>query len=212
MIRRACLLALLLCTSGAFAGYSPKFNTDQVEVREGESATVQVWAYWTGLTDYGFHPPWTFASSDATVALVSGGVDELGATGDVVITGRHAGAADIYLGTSGAVTSLGPYVHIIVTPRLLAVNVAASTVTPAFGERVTLTALIEDPAAAVTWYFGHIGDTARPLVSNGRELTIIANEAGPHAYWILARTATASATAEVLLNVQEPVRRRAARH
>jgi len=212
MIRRGLLLAILVSALNASATWSPRFETNDVGILEGDTMVITVRARWSGLTDYGFSP-WTFRSSDETVAGVTGGLEKAGETGYVTIKAKRLGSADIYEGAAGSSYPGGPYVHITVLPRPLEIHIATpATTTPAFGQHLTLTAVCQDSLASIVWYAGHIGDTSHPLVSYGRELTITSDQPGEHFYWVLARTSDATAMDEVFISVQEPARRRAARH
>ena len=104
MIKRALLLfSLLAATTAAHASWWPVLGNNYVSLQTGEVANTTVRAQWSGLVDYGF-VPWTFVSSNESVAIVEGGLDRLGTTGNVKITAVAPGTAQVFLKGGGVRT------------------------------------------------------------------------------------------------------------
>jgi hypothetical protein len=202
MIRRTLLLAILLTATAAHASWWPSFSNNYVSLETRQFTNVSVRAQWSGLTDYGF-VPWKFRSSDDTVAIVEGGLDRLGESGNVKITAVGPGTAQIFLVGGG-----GPYATIVVTEDRTPMSIAATSAT--VGKSVTLTAINPPPMATVFWYVGHLSDFSREI-GTGTEVTFTPATAGVTHVWAYAVSPTGITMMELPIDVRA-VRSRSVRH
>ncbi|HYC59111.1 MAG TPA: hypothetical protein VEK79_06045 [Thermoanaerobaculia bacterium] len=202
------VLASLVVTSAAQANWYPQFNSNWVTMQVGETQTLLVTPKWSGITDYGFSP-WTFVSDDPSVAVVTGGVGALGATGEVKVIAVAPGNARVRWMTATGLALVEIMVGEHTPPRI-----AASATRTMIGKAVTLTALYPTTSyAGFTWCEGRIGDTSRRIgdLYATREITYTPTEAGTHYVWVAVSTPYTFGVAEQEIDVLHP-RRRAARH
>lgn len=209
---KSLLAALFLLVAAPLsAGWWPLWSTRSVEIPSGQTAVVQVRAYWTGLVDYGDGPPWAFKTDDDSIASGSLIVREKDTMYDFVITAQNPGTTAIHQlysnGTSGSVAWVTIHVTCGDEPVPVAID-PVRHVTP--GEMVLLG--IATPAAFRTtfhWYAGEIGDTSQPLLVSGAEIAYIVKSGGPQNIWVSAVTACATTTFQFRLDTAPPKHRAA---
>jgi hypothetical protein len=208
MMRRA-LLALFLVSvaSSASAAWYPSLETGAILLEVGETQNVGVRAIWTGLMIVPWQP-WVFASTNPSVATVSGEMLD-SRPGQMRITALRPGRAD------GIILGWTNYYRVEVTVvcgRENAVQAAPSRQTAVVGVPISLHAVT--PIAertTFTWYHGRVGDTSFPISQSGADVVYVTDDAGPHFVWVLATTPCSSSTAEFQIDAVNP-RRRGARH
>lgn len=203
MIRRTLLLALSLSATVAQASWWPVLSDNYVTLQTGETKTLTVRAQWSGLVDYGF-VPWRFESDNRSVAIVEGGLEQLGEAGQVKITAVGPGVTSIFLKSGG-----GPYCRIIVTRDDTPLQIAATAAVA--GRPVRLTAVNLPPYATAQWFLGRTGDRTTPLGS-GNEIEFTPEAPGKVAVWVWAESLTAASSSELEIEIAPPSRQRAVRH
>ena len=210
--RGIALAALLLATSTTHAAWTPIFRPGYVQLRPGETVTIQASGAWTsGVSLYPF-TPFTFTSQDPGIATVEGHVPTGTASYDVRITGHTVGITHVRVVDPPAPADR-PWAFIVVAEAELPVHIGIDGIL-AKDQAITLTAITGDPDATFTWYRG---EQARfePPAGTGREHTFVPEFPAHFEYWVLATSPRGAGMASVVVKVREtpaPPRRRAIRH
>lgn len=205
MLRRVIVLAFCASAFTAAAASHPILDLTYVRVEVGETRTVTVRSWWSGIWVRPWHD-WVFDTTNRSVAIADG-VMKSSLPYDVRITGVAPGTA---------------YLTIQSYPgRFTQIQVACGTEDPiqpaeasvggTIGEPVTLRAVT--PIAHRTtfaWYHGRVGDLASPLAGSGPEVELTPTRATEYA-WVLATTPCSASTAEFHVTAHAS-RRRTARH
>lgn len=214
-MRRALLVFAftLLVASRAHAAWWPVFSpTTYVQLRPGESITLNVQASWlSGISLVPFLPM-TFAAEDASVASVDGYLPATSPEVPVRITAVRPGVTRLRIVESGLAFSTLPLIVVAEDELPLAIEVSGVL---APGRPVTLKAVSDEPDATFTWYWGSLGGmhTYFWKVGEGREVVVTENLPLQYSYWVLMTSPRGAGAKSVSIQLSEPAsKRRAARH
>jgi hypothetical protein len=206
-MRRLLLLLLVLVAPVASAAWYPSLETGALNLRVGQSATVQVRAIWTGTWIVPWSP-WYFESTNPGVARVTGSM-LTSQPGTMYITALAPGRTNAYI------QNWSDFYRVEITVTCGSespVQAAEARQATKVGEAVTLRALTPIATRTTfTWYHGRIGDTSMPIAASGPELVYATDDPGVHYAWVLATTPCSSSTAEFEIEAITP-KRRASRH
>ncbi|MGN6182116.1 MAG: hypothetical protein ACTHQM_00500 [Thermoanaerobaculia bacterium] len=213
MRRALFVLTLLIAKARADAAYWPVFTpTTFVQLRPGETITLNVYASWlSGISVYPFSPM-TFAADDPVVANVSGYLPASWPAVPVRITALQPGMTRVRIVETGIVFATSPVIVVADNELPLAIEVNGVL---AAGNTVTLKAISDAPDATFTWYAGELGGqiTYTWEVAQGREFSFAVDTASEHSYWVFMRSPHGASARSVTLKVRQPLtRRRAANH
>jgi hypothetical protein len=207
---RSLLIMLLFATSASAGGWSVDATPKSLRVEVGSTATVRIYARWSGITVYYPWSAWRVFSTRPSVAAAEAHVPNPSTYVYVTVVGIAPGKASLYV--DGTAIS-GQYVDIDVVCGEEAPVVNATPVTAA-RPGVPVTLRVESRMAGrttFTWYRGRTGDTSSPITAAGPWLELTPNASGTNYVWVMATTTCSSSTAEFVVEVPTP-KRRSARH
>lgn len=205
------ILALFLAPA-AHAAWYPVFQPSYIQVRPGETITVNVSGGWlSGIMLVPF-VPMTFVSEDPSIASAEGFLPT-NETAALSVTGLRPGVTRVRTLSGASGTQLwGTSALIVVAERELPVAIAAEGIL-APGNRITLRAISDEPDATFAWFHGRLNGLYVWPAGEGSEFSFVAGGPWIYEHWVVMTSQRgAGATGVTLTITKPPSRRRAVGH
>ena len=205
-VRLVFVFAIAVRADGA---WWPVFEPRYVQIRPGETVTINVHAAWLSGVSLVPFMPMTFISADPAVAAVEGFLPTTSAA-PLRITGLQPGITRaVVLERPGP--PMPTSAIIVVAAAELPVDISITGVI-AKGHPITLTAVSDEPDATFTWFSGSPTGLYTWFAATGREYVFTPEFDAFFDFWVLMTSPRGAGIASAGVNVSpRPARRRAVR-